>query len=159
MNNLNNGVFSSPKVGRYDTKRPLTVHFRILSKLYELLGHIEVFIEGIASNGAAIYDFIDTDTGLTNERITPNGQFTLIVNKGKIVGEGSGIFLTSLGTPAMSTKVQKLLTVNEPRCLIGVMPDLPLNKEWRLEIRTRYSGSQNELKELRIIPYDFILRT
>ena len=34
-------------------------------------------------------------------------------------------------------------------------PDLLMDKKWKIEIRTRYSGGGKELKDLRVITRDY----
>jgi hypothetical protein len=51
------------------------------------------------------------------------------------------------------------LPVNESRRIIGVVPDLPPDKVWTLEITTQYNNSTTPLKERKVITSDFTLST
>jgi hypothetical protein len=161
------GVFNSPQTGRYDMKHPLTFHFRILRKLYDLAEHIAVFIDGIAESGAAIYEFVDAESGLVNQKVTPGGQFSILGKQVKLAGDAEdrdrarerpvGVTFFSPGEPSIRVGVTKALAVNEPHRLIGINPDLLPGRPWYVEVTTRYSKSSTLLKEARTLTGDFAL--
>jgi hypothetical protein len=155
------GVFDSPVTGSYDAKHPLTFHFRILRKLCELAEHIVVFIEGIAESKAAIYEFVDAETGLVNQKVTPGGQFSVLGKLVKLAGEEKdtdiGVTFYSPGVPAVRVKVTKALAINEPHRLVCVAPDLGTGRPWYVEVTTRFSKSSTLLKESRTMRSDFAL--
>jgi hypothetical protein len=51
------------------------------------------------------------------------------------------------------------LAVNEPRRIVGTIPNLPTGKLWTLEITTQFAGSSIPLKEPRVITSDFTVAT
>jgi hypothetical protein len=122
---------------------------------------VEIEVVGIAESGAYIDEFFDVDSGATNEKATPGGQFIIKCGKGKIEGDEAetGIFFKSLGVPSISTKVLKNLAKNDPSEIIGTLPDLPADKTWEMEIRTCYSNQSTQLKEVRVIKAGFTLTT
>jgi hypothetical protein len=153
------GQFNIAKTGIYEIDNPLTVHFRLLRGFYDILSHIKVTIRGIAGSGAMLYEFIDTESGLTNKKATPGGQFTLLARKSKVAGEGSGIFFVSADTPPFEAPVTKPLAINNPSRIVGTIPDLPPGKLWAIEVRTRYTRGVKPLNELRIIRSNFMVST
>ncbi|MDR1232307.1 MAG: DUF4469 domain-containing protein, partial [Spirochaetaceae bacterium] len=111
---------------------------------------------------AYIDEFFDVESGSTNEKATPGGQFVIKCAKEKIEGDESetGIIFKSVGVvPSISTKVTKKLAKNDPSELIGTLPDLPLGKTWEMEIHAYYSGSGKPLKNKRVTKAGFTLTT
>jgi hypothetical protein len=156
------GTYDSEHVVIKVGEREIIIKFRARQPLRDLFKDVEIKVVGVAESGAYIDEFFDVDSGATNEKAMPGGQFIIKCAKGKIEGDEAetGIYLRSVGAvPAISTKVQKKLAKNEPSELIGTLPDLPPDKTWELEIRTRYSGSTKPLKNLRITKAGFTVTT
>jgi hypothetical protein len=152
------GVFDRLKEGLSEDAHPLTFHFRILRALYEVAEHIQVNVIGLAGSGAYIDTFTDVESTLVNQKVTPGGQFITEGNKIRIEGPESGFFFTTGINPVIAVPVTATLAINEPHRIIGIIPELLPNKEWAVEIRTRFSSSSTLLKEIRTITSDFTVR-
>jgi hypothetical protein len=148
-------MFERLREGVSEEHHPITFHFRILRKLYELAEHIKVNVLGLAGSGAFIEQFTDVATGLVNEKATIGGQFIAEGGKIEIRGAGSGFFFSTPGSPAILVGVTAPFAVNEPHRVIGIIPELLPGKKWTLEIHTLYSSGSTPLKEMRIIKSDF----
>ncbi|MDR1232123.1 MAG: DUF4469 domain-containing protein [Spirochaetaceae bacterium] len=156
------GTTDSPHEKVKPEDRRIAVKFREREPLRELMKTVEIEVVGIAESGAYIDEFFDVDSGSTNEKATPGGQFIIKCAKGRIDGDGddTGIIFKSVGeVPSIKTKVQKKLAKNDPSELIGTLPDLPAGKTWEMYIRTRYTHGGTPLKEARDIKAGFTLST
>jgi hypothetical protein len=151
------GVFERPREGISEEDHPLTFHFRILRKLYELAEHIRINVIGLAGNGAFIEQFTDVKTNLINQKATVGGMFVIEGCKIKIAGTKLkiGLFFTAPGSPPVAVQVAEPFAVNEPHQIIGIIPSLLPDTKWTLEVRTQYSSASTMLKEVRIIKSDF----
>jgi hypothetical protein len=122
---------------------------------------VEVINRGMAPDQNYIMAIIDTETGTTNLYITKNGIFTILGHRIKIVGDPAltGLYFFSPGTPTVTVKLTTKLATNDPSKLVGIVPEVGLNRDWYPEVRTFYSGSGSRpLKELRIIRSKFPVR-
>jgi hypothetical protein len=154
------GMFNKKTEGITDEDHPITFHFRILKMLRDIGKLIKVEVLGVAETGGYIDEFIDIESGAVNETYKPGGMFSVTGHKIKVAGEGTkvGVFMVSPGSPTVSVRVMTKLAENTAGKIIGIMPDLPAGRTWRIEVRTLYAGSSSTpLKEVRIITSDFTL--
>ncbi|MDR2193816.1 MAG: DUF4469 domain-containing protein [Treponema sp.] len=152
------GTFDKVIEGHDTEKHRVTFRFRILTALRILAAHIVVEVEGLANVQGYIDEFTDINTESVNDALTPGGQFCIAGHKIKIVGEDPevGVYFIPEADPTARVKVSGHLAENSASKLIGIVPALTAGK-WKVEIKTRFSGSGKELKQLRIIESAFML--
>jgi hypothetical protein len=165
---INTGYFSvHPNVGgTFDkvsqshdaNKHPVTFRFRTRAPLRSLAGHIIVEVEGLANVSGYIDEFTDVSTESVNDILTPGGMFSIAGHKIKVAGNESevGLYFIPEDSASQPVKVGGHFAENTASKLIGVIPPLPAGK-WKIEVRTRYSGGNNPLKESRTITSAFTL--
>jgi hypothetical protein len=151
------GILDSELAAFVPENHPANFTFSVLGRLRRLLSRIHYRLEGTAGDGTIITEVIDITTGLVNEKITPNGAFTILGTKLKIVGDPvkTGIFFVA---PDMfPVQVTAPLIENNPTRIIAIAPDLPADKEWTVQVRTQFVNGTTLLKEPRTIESDFTL--
>jgi hypothetical protein len=153
------GVFDDKREGVTPDKHPIGFKFRVRNALRELAKHIEVFVEGAAETGAFIDEFHDNVSDTINEKATPGGIFSIVGGKVKIVGDPDETGVYFVAEDGTEVKVAGRLEENEPSRILGIIPELPSDNEWTLEVRTKYSNSVTLLKEVRVIKSEFTLTT
>jgi hypothetical protein len=154
------GAFTVLKEGRYDGL--VTFHIRVLKPLADLAKRIVVSFAGLGGSGAAVYEIIDTETGLVNKVLTKDGLFRILGYLVKIEGDPdkTGVYFISEATPdtpSVTVKARTALAINTLSKLVGPIPELPPGRKWRAEVRTQYSRGSDLLKEPRVIKLDCIL--
>jgi hypothetical protein len=154
------GSFTTLKEGRYDGLVTFTV--RVLKPLADLAKRIVVYFTGLGGSGAAIYEIIDSETGLANKVLTKGGLFRILGYLVKIEGDPDKVGVSFVseaapGTPSVTVKARKVLAINTRGELVGPIPELPPGRKWRVEVRTQYSKGGIPLKEPRVIKLDCIL--
>jgi hypothetical protein len=129
----------------------ISISFRELLKLKELLLKITVQNMGAAGDGVYIDDIIDIHTSSLNDVITPNGMLRVTGNKLKIDGGASsvGVYFVNQ-TDDSRVKVSENLALNRATELVVMIPTLTAGT-WKLELVTQYSSGTVLLKEPRTI--------
>jgi hypothetical protein len=132
----------------------ITIAFRELSRLKELLAKIEVENEGLAGDGAYIDEAADAHSGTLNSALTPGGMLHITGHKIKVGGSDAacGVWFVNEAGGAR-TKVTENLGLNRPTEVMAQIPALAAGK-YRLEIVTQYSNGTIQLKEPRTIKAD-----
>jgi hypothetical protein len=153
------GTFDCKHDGVTSEKHHIGFKFRVNNALRELVKHIEIFVEGVAETGAFIDEFHDNVSGTINKKATPGGIFSIIGGKIKIAGDPDETGVYFIATNGTSVKAAGRLEENDRSKLLGVIPELPSDNEWTLEVRTKYSTSVTLLKEVRVIKSEFTLTT
>jgi hypothetical protein len=156
------GSFKSLREGVTEEEHESEIRCLIGTKCREVAETIEVYVMGPAPQKAYIDSFTDMKTKLVNQKATVGGQFILAGDLMKIFGpdEKNGLRFRAPGSPAVSLRVATdELPVNESRRIVGIVPDLPPDKVWTLEITTQYNNSTTPLKERKVITSDFTLTT
>jgi hypothetical protein len=153
------GMFDNETAAFVPDNHHVDFKFTSLRGLRRLISRIRCRVEGTVGDGTIITEVIDNTTGLMNEKITPNGTFTICGAKLKIVGDPvkTGIFFVAPDT--VPVQVTAPLVENNPTRIIATAPDLPTDKEWTVQVRTQYSNSSTILKEARTIESGFTLTT
>jgi hypothetical protein len=134
----------------------ITVSFRMLSGLKELLAKIAVQNEGVAGDGAYIDEISDIHSGALNSVITPGGMVRILGHKIKIEGSDPAVgvwFVNQAG--GVRTKVSENLGLNRSSEVIVLVPVLAAGT-YKVEIVTHYSHG-TLLKEPRTIKADMAL--
>jgi hypothetical protein len=155
------GEFDSALAALDPEKNGLDIHYRTLIALRNALDRVEVVILGLADSPGYIAEITDVTTGLVNDVVTKNGIFVLGGDAFKVLGDprNSGVFFVCPGSPDLAIRVTAPLAVNEPKQIIGTVPELLPDKDWYVEVRTYYSGNTTRLlKELKIIRSAFTVR-
>ncbi|MHC6201601.1 DNA-binding domain-containing protein [Breznakiellaceae bacterium SP9] len=142
-------------------KHPIAISFRSHSALREAVKHITVDIEGLAPVSAWIAEVTDAETGAVNETLTPNEDFIVTGRHIKITKEEDDCGLFVLGplipdTAAVETEIAKY-TENTASKIIARTPASLVPGEYKLVVRTKYSGGSANLKEMRAIETPFTL--
>ncbi|MDR2193216.1 MAG: DUF4469 domain-containing protein, partial [Treponema sp.] len=152
------GTFDKVIEGHDTEKHPVTFHFRILTPLRSLAGHIVVEVEGLADVQGYIDECIDVTTESVNETLTPGGMFSIAGHKLKIAGENPevGVYFVPEADPTGLVKVSGHLAENTASKLIGIVPPLSAGK-WKVEIKTQFSGGSSFLKEPRTLSFNGVL--
>jgi len=101
-------------------------------------------------------DFTDVATGAVNDTFTQMNEFIITGYKLKVAGEDPsvGVFFQNTATGVM-TKAYSLAE-NSSSKLIGIFPGIP-DAEYKIVIKTQYSGGGNHLKDVRTIESSFNL--
>jgi hypothetical protein len=146
------GTFESAQSPIDPTRNKIDLNFQKRKALRDLLAYIKVDIQGVAETDGYIDLIRDINTGSTDDTITSNGVISIEGYKVKITGDtGVGLFFTNVDTGA-EDKFMGHFVVNAPSKLVLQLPDYAAGT-YRIQIRTRYSGSSTDLKELRVIDY------
>jgi hypothetical protein len=155
------GLFESVREPVNPETHPVDVHFLIREPMRRMLALVDVDIVGLAESGAFIDTFTDVKTGAVNETATPGGPFRLIGAKVKILGDPdkTGVFFVPADNPDGGVKVTENLIENDPSKIFGIIPDLPGETTWALEVRTQYTHGDTLLKDPRVIRSGFTLTT
>jgi hypothetical protein len=143
------GTYSKP-ADHIDAKK-ISVSFRLLTRLRDLLDRIEVENEGIAGDGAYIDEVADVHTGALNSVLTPNRMLHITGNKIKIAGDGetAGVWFVNQSTQER-VKVTENLGINTSAEIMADIPGLSAGT-YKLEIVTRFAPGGTLLKEPRTI--------
>jgi hypothetical protein len=155
------GVFENERDPVNKDKHKVSFHFRMLNSLSKLADRIEVISEGLADSTGYIADIVDVTTGIVNEVVTKDGMFILSGDKIRIAGDAAttGVYFFSPGSPDVSIKVTTNLAINDPSKIIGMVPELPSDKDWYVEVHTNFSGNTATLlKETRTIRSKFTVK-
>jgi hypothetical protein len=155
------GVFKNEYEPVDKEKHKINFHFRTLSGLRKLADRIEVISGGLADAAGYIAEITDVTTGLVNDVVTKGGIFILTGDKIKVAGDSSkiGVFFYALGTPNVSIKATANLAINEPKKIVGTVPELLAGKDWYVEVCTYYSSNPSKpLKEMRAIRSAFTVK-
>jgi hypothetical protein len=133
------GLFESVREPVTPETHPVDVHFLIREPLRRMLALVDVDIVGLAESGA----------------------FRLLGAKVKVLGEPdkTGVFFVPADNADGGVKVTENLIENTPSKIAGIIPNLPAEKTWVLEVRTQYTHSGMLLKEVRVIRSGFTLTT
>jgi hypothetical protein len=148
------GTFETPYEST--TQHRVTADFYAGNVLRELFANARINIEGIAESDAYLHQVTDVSSGTANVMLTPGGMFTLEGNKIRVTGNpddksGTGVcFVSQSGTPQVKVWVDTF-AINKASQLIGLIPQLPTDQTWDIEVHTRYNGSGHPLKEIRTI--------
>jgi hypothetical protein len=158
------GTIKTPNAPLDPKENPVTLRTRLLHGAAMLVQGIIVRNWGLAPATARIDQITDSKTKTINDVITPNSPFTLEGALIKITGTSTtsdriGVSFVSTGAPSTEVGVTENLVLNDPTKVIGVTPNLPSGKTWKIKIRTKYSGSGKELKETREIMSTFPVHT
>ncbi|GHT91670.1 hypothetical protein FACS1894140_2620 [Spirochaetia bacterium] len=110
---------------------------------------------------AWIAEVTDAETGAVNETLTANEDFIITGRHVKITKEEAGCGLFLLGpiipdTAASETEIAKY-TENTASKVIARAPASLASGEYKLVIKTKYSGGGTNLKEIRTIENPFTL--
>jgi hypothetical protein len=157
------GTFNSRHERVSEETHPVAFAFRVRGPLRDIAQYIVVEVEGIADTNGYIEELTDTATGAVNETITVGENVVVVGHKLKVDGapRKTGLYFVCPGVggdPDIAIKVAHL-AVNDPSRLVGIVPELPPDREWYIEVRTDYSGSPNKpLKETRFIRSDFTVK-
>jgi hypothetical protein len=133
----------------------ISIAFRELARLKELLAKIPVENEGIAGDGTYIDEIADVHSGALNGTVTPGNMIHITGHKIKVEGsdEACGVwFVGPADSPAGAARVKvgENLGLNRPSEVMAMVPALSAGK-YRLEIVTRFTGGSSALKEARTI--------
>jgi len=103
-----------------------------------------------------IREFIDTDENAVNSIVVPGNAFIIIGEKIKLTGDGQdcGLFFVPVDDSSQAVRATRIIE-NSPLKLIGITPEISGN--CRLEVRTLFSGSSTNLKNVRCITSKFVL--
>jgi hypothetical protein len=143
------GTYNSER-DRIDSAK-ISVSFRELAKLKELLAKIHVENAGPAGDGAYIDEIADTHSQALNSALTPGNMARITGHKIKVEGEGQeiGVWFVNQADGGR-VKVTEPLGINRAAEVMTLIPALPAGK-YKLEIVTRYSTGTILLKEPRTI--------
>ena len=163
---INTGYFSiHPNVGGIfkdihddpdEKKNELTIRFQPLKQLRDAVKTIRIVNQGLAVNNAQIKEFIDKDEQAVNSIVVPGNAFIIIGEKIKLAGDESdcGLFFVPVDNPSQAIKATRIIE-NSSTKIIGITPDIRDN--CRVEVRTLYSGTSVNLKNIRHITSNFEL--
>jgi hypothetical protein len=92
--------------------------------------------------------------------VTKGGIFAVTGDAIKVAGDNrdTGVYFYTLGSPNVSIKATAPLAVNDPKRIVGTVPELLADKNWYVEVRTYFSGGGTLLKEKRTIRSAFTVR-
>ena len=140
------GTFNSEKDAHNPAKNPIGFKYRTRSPLRKLVQHIEVDITGVADGNAFIDRFIDREEDAENGMYLPGNMFCITGSKIKVAGDdpGCGVFFVPVDDPSKAVKVTRM-GENSGSMITGIAPDTEYQYN-RVEIRTRYTGSNTTLK-------------
>lgn len=130
--------------------KDITVSFKVLSGLKELLANVKVENEGFAGDGAYIDEIADAHSGTLNNIITPSKMVHIAGHKIKIDGNSPTLGVWFVSQAGTRTKVSENLGLNRPTELMVEVPALPAGT-YTLEIITQYTSGNTLLKEPRTI--------
>ncbi|MDR1469846.1 MAG: DUF4469 domain-containing protein [Spirochaetaceae bacterium] len=142
-------------------KHKITFHFKTLPPLNALSDRIEIISEGLADTNGYIMEITDVTTGQVNDVVTKGGIATITGDRLKVAGDPAkvGVFFYSLGSPNVSIKVAGNLAINDPKRIVFTVPELLAGKNFFVEVRTYYSGSEaRPLKEMRTVRSKFMVK-
>jgi hypothetical protein len=130
----------------------LSVSFRALRHLKELLLKVSVENEGVAGDGAYIDEITDVHTDSLNSALTPGGMLRISGSKIKIEGGSAdvGLWFVSQDAGNPRTKVTENLGLNKAAEVMALIPPLAAGT-YKLEIVTNFAGGSTPLKEPRVI--------
>jgi hypothetical protein len=134
----------------------ITVTFRVLAGLKELLVKIKVQNEGLAGDGAYIDEIADVHSGAVNNILSPGGMVHITGHKIKVEGSDPAVGLWFVNQTGPRTKVSENLGLNRPTEVMALIPALPPGS-YKVEILTQYAGGSAHLKEPRTIKFDTAL--
>ena len=151
------GVFHNKNEAHDHEKHPITFRFGALAKLRTLVKNIDVELVGVADTNGYIMEFTDVTTEAVNEAVTPMGQFVITGYKLKVAGDHPdvGVYFEMVGGPAKLKTGN--LAENSMSKLIGVVPAGP-GGNYKIVIKTQYSGGGKFLKDLRVIESPFTMK-
>jgi hypothetical protein len=117
----------------------ISVSFRELSHLKNLLSQIKVENEGLAGDGAFIDEVADAHSGALNSTITPGGMVHITGHKIKVEGTDAacGVWFVKQAD-GTRTKVAENLGLNRASEVMALVPALSAGK-YKVEIVTQYS--------------------
>jgi hypothetical protein len=157
-----------PEGSEFDPRRhKVSVSARLVKSVREKLKSVSLLLSGHKhSNDYASIDGVrDVLSGLTDKSITVGDDIEVLGSRIRVQGmvEGGvtesavGIFLL----PVLGGEVVRITRINrnDPSLLnIRIPASLPVDREWRLRIVTRYSSTGKDmLKHLRTVEYPYAL--
>jgi len=139
------GTFNSPRERFNPAKHSVSFRIRAGAKLRRLADSIDVVISGVADTAGYIKGFTDAATNTVNKIVSGGEPFVITGDKIKVVDDGEntdcGIFFEPLEEPGKLIKVPGRLAENTNRKIIGIAPELPASRAYRLVIVTQFNGS------------------
>ncbi|MDR0443845.1 MAG: DUF4469 domain-containing protein [Treponema sp.] len=151
------GSFSGLNETHDHKKHPISFRFRVRAKLKNLIKNIQVNIDSIADTGGFIDTFTDQEEDSVNGVYVPGNMFAIHGSKIKIAGDDPslGVYFVPVNDPSKAVKVSRI-GKNNPTEITGIAPNTE-HQDNRIEIRTRFSGNDRLLKEVRTIRSAFVI--
>ena len=114
-------------------------------------------VEGIADTNGYIMEFTDVATEAVNEAVTPMGQFVITGYKLKVDGDNPDVGVYFEQVDGLAKIKTGKLAENSMSKLIGVVPPGP-SGNYKIVIKTQYSGGGKFLKDIRTIESSFTIK-
>jgi len=143
----------------FDPKvQKITLDMFPCTEMRAALEQVGVEVLGVKNSGAFIGLVTNTLDGETSGYVNLNEDIMIEGDKLKIMPEDDsslGVFFVDID--GQEFRVDRRLTQNDPKKIIARVPEYINPAEYTLRIKTRFSNSQQLLKEPRIIDYERML--
>jgi hypothetical protein len=154
------GVFDNPQEHFDPAKHQILFEFHQGTELRKELPSVTVDIEGLADSGAVIAQVTDMSSGSVNRFLTPGRNLKIAGQKIRVAGNkpNVGVYLRAREAEDVFFQIpDKDIVINNPGELMIVIPDLPADFTYRLEVTTQFSNSKRLLNEPRTAVFEPVL--